>query len=233
MDSATAFPFHSASIRYRLYRSEELEECPYNLRPSSIQPHFRITFKFRIKHRYSSGHRNLIGETSFPERVNIGRFHLVESLRERVRHLLTQTLVTIGHFHYNHLERLVNEILEYGSFIAVQDSNAGMPMVPFCVEIEETFDFVCQERTLVMESLEGRALWIMKALKCAKIEECKIVCSICLEELQDAIAIDEDLQTNSARSLETLVTVGMQLGVSKKSNTETGLPGLENFNLEA
>lgn len=32
--------------------------------------------------------------------------------------------------------------------------------------------------------------------------------------LQDSIKIDEDLLANSARSLETLVTVGMQLGVS-------------------
>lgn len=38
---------------------------------------------------------------------------------------------------------------------------------------------------------------------------------ICVFE-KDAIEIDEDLLTNSARSLETLVTVGMKLGVSKK-----------------
>lgn len=43
--------------------------------------------------------------------------------------------------------------------------------------------------------------------------------------LQDSIKIDEDLLANSARSLETLVTVGMQLGVS--------FPKLENCSLES
>lgn len=45
--------------------------------------------------------------------------------------------------------------------------------------------------------------------------------------LQDAIQIDEDLLQNSARSLETLVSVGMRLGVSKKEILQTGLPNLE------
>ncbi|KAM1225717.1 hypothetical protein ACFX13_045151 [Malus domestica] len=48
---------------------------------------------------------------------------------------------------------------------------------------------------------------------------------ICVFE-KDAIEIDEDLLSNSARSLETLVSVGMKLGVSKKQ-AKTGLPNLE------
>lgn len=44
--------------------------------------------------------------------------------------------------------------------------------------------------------------------------------------MQDAIEIDEDLLANSARSLETLVTVGMKLGVSKKQ-ANIGLPNIE------
>ncbi|XP_068314406.1 phosphatidylserine decarboxylase proenzyme 3-like [Pyrus communis] len=48
---------------------------------------------------------------------------------------------------------------------------------------------------------------------------------ICVFE-KDAIEIDEDLLANSARSLETLVSVGMKLGVSKKQ-AKTGLPNLE------
>ncbi|KAI7738701.1 hypothetical protein M8C21_030803 [Ambrosia artemisiifolia] len=42
---------------------------------------------------------------------------------------------------------------------------------------------------------------------------------ICVFE-KDSIALDEDLLANSARSLETLVSVGMQLGVSVKKHTE-------------
>ncbi|KAL2968884.1 hypothetical protein AAZX31_15G049600 [Glycine max] len=34
--------------------------------------------------------------------------------------------------------------------------------------------------------------------------------------MQNSIAIDEDLLANSARSLETLVSVGMRLGVSTR-----------------
>ncbi|KAM1014489.1 phosphatidylserine decarboxylase proenzyme 3-like isoform X1 [Malus sylvestris] len=48
---------------------------------------------------------------------------------------------------------------------------------------------------------------------------------ICVFE-KDAIEIDEDLLSNSARSLETLVSVGMKLGVPKKQ-AKTGLPNLE------
>lgn len=51
--------------------------------------------------------------------------------------------------------------------------------------------------------------------------------------LQDAIKIDEDLLENSARSLETLVSVGMKLGVATKKQTQVDLPGLENCVLEA
>ncbi|KAK2986935.1 hypothetical protein RJ640_009078 [Escallonia rubra] len=49
---------------------------------------------------------------------------------------------------------------------------------------------------------------------------------ICVFE-KDTIEIDEDLLANSARSLETLVTVGMSLGVSIKKRTEIRLPNLE------
>ncbi|GMP80793.1 hypothetical protein CsSME_00035771 [Camellia sinensis var. sinensis] len=49
---------------------------------------------------------------------------------------------------------------------------------------------------------------------------------ICVFE-KDTIEIDEDLVANSARSLETLVSVGMKLGVSIKKGPETGLPNLE------
>ncbi|XP_057464618.1 phosphatidylserine decarboxylase proenzyme 2-like [Actinidia eriantha] len=49
---------------------------------------------------------------------------------------------------------------------------------------------------------------------------------ICVFE-KDTIEIDDDLLTNSARSLETLVSVGMTLGVSKKKHSEVGLPNLE------
>ncbi|KAK9096334.1 hypothetical protein Sjap_021831 [Stephania japonica] len=48
---------------------------------------------------------------------------------------------------------------------------------------------------------------------------------ICIFE-KDAIEIDEDLLANSARSLETLVAVGMMLGVSRKKQGESGLPNI-------
>lgn len=49
---------------------------------------------------------------------------------------------------------------------------------------------------------------------------------ICVFE-KDSIEIDVDLLANSARSLETLVAVGMTLGVSKKKHPEVGLPNLD------
>lgn len=49
--------------------------------------------------------------------------------------------------------------------------------------------------------------------------------------MQGAIEIDEDLLSNSARSLETLVYVGMTLGVSTKELSGNGLPNLESCNL--
>lgn len=49
--------------------------------------------------------------------------------------------------------------------------------------------------------------------------------------MQGAIEIDEDLLSNSARSLETLVYVGMTLGVSSKKLSGNGLPNLESCNL--
>ncbi|GLT27311.1 hypothetical protein SLA2020_023180 [Shorea laevis] len=50
---------------------------------------------------------------------------------------------------------------------------------------------------------------------------------ICIFE-KDAIQIDEDLLENSCRSLETLVSVGMSLGVSTKKRGEAALPNLDN-----
>ncbi|XP_043722005.1 phosphatidylserine decarboxylase proenzyme 2-like isoform X1 [Telopea speciosissima] len=49
---------------------------------------------------------------------------------------------------------------------------------------------------------------------------------ICVFE-KDVIDIDEDLLSNSARSLETLVSVGMQLGLSTKKQVVSSLPNLE------
>ncbi|KAK3012199.1 hypothetical protein RJ639_010894, partial [Escallonia herrerae] len=49
---------------------------------------------------------------------------------------------------------------------------------------------------------------------------------ICILE-KNTIEIDGDLMANSARSLETLVTVGTSLGVSIKKRTEIRLPNLE------
>ena len=44
--------------------------------------------------------------------------------------------------------------------------------------------------------------------------------------VQDTIEIDEDLLKNSERPLETLVCVGMKLGVSKLNQTKPILPNL-------
>jgi phosphatidylserine decarboxylase len=51
---------------------------------------------------------------------------------------------------------------------------------------------------------------------------------ICVFE-KGAIEIDEDLLANSARSLETLVAVGMKLGVSLKKQSETQLSNISNI----
>lgn len=53
---------------------------------------------------------------------------------------------------------------------------------------------------------------------------------ICVFE-KDAIQFDSDLLANSKRSLETLVSVGMTLGVSKR-NKELQVPGLQKCSLE-
>lgn len=53
---------------------------------------------------------------------------------------------------------------------------------------------------------------------------------ICVFE-KDSIRIDEDLLDNSGRSLETLVSVGMQLGVSIKNQGNMKLPNLRNLTL--
>lgn len=55
---------------------------------------------------------------------------------------------------------------------------------------------------------------------------------ICVFE-KDAIQIDEDLLSNSERSLETLVSVGMRLGISKRSGRIDELPNMETCKLEA
>ncbi|KVI01829.1 C2 calcium-dependent membrane targeting [Cynara cardunculus var. scolymus] len=49
----------------------------------------------------------------------------------------------------------------------------------------------------------------------------------------DKIALDEDLLAYSARSIETLVSVGMQLGVSVKKRAELPLPDIKNCVLNA
>nr|CAD1824595.1 unnamed protein product [Ananas comosus var. bracteatus] len=53
---------------------------------------------------------------------------------------------------------------------------------------------------------------------------------ICIFE-KDAIQIDEDLLANSERSLETLVSVGMRLGVSNREHPEEDVPRLEKCTL--
>lgn len=50
--------------------------------------------------------------------------------------------------------------------------------------------------------------------------------------MQGAIQIDEDLLVNSARSLETLVSVGMKLGIATRKQSGIDLPNLENCVLE-
>ncbi|CAA7396711.1 unnamed protein product [Spirodela intermedia] len=54
---------------------------------------------------------------------------------------------------------------------------------------------------------------------------------ICVFE-KDAIEIDKDLLSNSRRSLETLVRVGMRLGVSRRSGGPIQLPRVEDCALE-
>ncbi|XP_011035670.1 PREDICTED: phosphatidylserine decarboxylase proenzyme 3-like isoform X3 [Populus euphratica] len=54
---------------------------------------------------------------------------------------------------------------------------------------------------------------------------------ICVFE-KDAIEIDEDLLANSARSLETLVSVGMKLGVATNKQAKVNLPNFDNWVLE-
>ncbi|MQM12873.1 hypothetical protein Taro_045792, partial [Colocasia esculenta] len=54
---------------------------------------------------------------------------------------------------------------------------------------------------------------------------------ICVFE-KDAIEIDDDLLTNSERSLETLVCVGMKLGISRREESKIQLPRLEACVLE-
>ncbi|OAY45023.1 phosphatidylserine decarboxylase proenzyme 2 [Manihot esculenta] len=54
---------------------------------------------------------------------------------------------------------------------------------------------------------------------------------ICVFE-KGAIQIDEDLLVNSARSLETLVSVGMKLGIATRKQSGIDLPNLENCVLE-
>ncbi|KAI7751965.1 hypothetical protein M8C21_022061, partial [Ambrosia artemisiifolia] len=53
---------------------------------------------------------------------------------------------------------------------------------------------------------------------------------ICVFE-KDSIAIDQDLLSYSARSIETLVSVGMQLGVSVRKRAELPLPDIKNLTI--
>ncbi|KAJ0600004.1 putative phosphatidylserine decarboxylase [Helianthus annuus] len=53
---------------------------------------------------------------------------------------------------------------------------------------------------------------------------------ICVFE-KNSIAIDEDLLAYSARSIETLVSVGMQLGMSVRKRTEVPLPDINNIRM--
>lgn len=55
---------------------------------------------------------------------------------------------------------------------------------------------------------------------------------ICVFE-KDAIEIDEDLLAKSARSIETLVSVGMKMGVSIKKQTQMQKPDIKNLALES
>ncbi|KAJ0973156.1 hypothetical protein J5N97_021115 [Dioscorea zingiberensis] len=55
---------------------------------------------------------------------------------------------------------------------------------------------------------------------------------ICIFE-KDAIKIDDDLLTNSERSLETLVAVGMKLGISTRKQGQEELPSLEKCSIDA
>ncbi|XP_027106336.1 phosphatidylserine decarboxylase proenzyme 2 isoform X1 [Coffea arabica] len=55
---------------------------------------------------------------------------------------------------------------------------------------------------------------------------------ICVFE-KDRIKIDEDLLENSERSLETLVSVGMQLGISTKKKSDVGSSNMEKLVLQA
>ncbi|XP_071935784.1 phosphatidylserine decarboxylase proenzyme 2-like isoform X2 [Coffea arabica] len=55
---------------------------------------------------------------------------------------------------------------------------------------------------------------------------------ICVFE-KDRVKIDEDLLENSERSLETLVSVGMQLGISTKKKSDVGSPNMEKLVLRA
>ncbi|EXB97318.1 C2 domain-containing protein [Morus notabilis] len=52
-----------------------------------------------------------------------------------------------------------------------------------------------------------------------------------IDTVHDSINIDEDLLANSARSLETLVSVGMKLGVSRKAS-DVVLPNLETCSIQ-
>ncbi|KAK9077116.1 hypothetical protein SSX86_005452 [Deinandra increscens subsp. villosa] len=53
---------------------------------------------------------------------------------------------------------------------------------------------------------------------------------ICVFE-KDSIALDEDLLAYSARSIETLVSVGMQLGVSVRKRAQLPLPDIRNITI--
>lgn len=50
--------------------------------------------------------------------------------------------------------------------------------------------------------------------------------------VQDSIQIDEDLLANSSRSLETLVRVGMKLGLSTRTVSQADFPDVRSCALD-
>lgn len=70
---------------------------------------------------------------------------------------------------------------------------------------------------------KGMIEWIIME-KSSKLMVCELQRDIYYLFLQDAIKLDEDLLGNSERSLETLVSMGMRLGESTRTRTQTQMP---------
>ncbi|KAK6911432.1 Zinc finger, RING-type [Dillenia turbinata] len=180
---------------------------PYNLRPSSVRNHFVITFIVRTEHRYTSSissNPDWVHQEIKILKVQVSRFQVGDSFRWSLRETLHQLLFKFAERHYNQLDRILNQILEYASSIQSQESNVGRSSLGFCAQIDEIKYFVCQEQ--VSSSTHFMALiedfrnggggsfdgvseiekpWMKNVLKDAKIEEdCEINCSICLEDVQ-------------------------------------------------